>query len=129
MMTVVNFVLLYSNFTLSLIASVLSLVTFQTGTYVVYARDLNVGVLVGNIFVLLIWLVLTLGLIHKFTLTVCDQFTELRDAVMDTKRLLHNTTEGVVVLNENHQQAKYYNWAANQLEIFKEKSIRSIEAK
>ena len=72
LMTMANFVLLYSNFWLSLAASLLSLVTFQTGTYVVYARDLEVDVLVSNIIVLLIWLVLTLGLIHKFTLMVAD---------------------------------------------------------
>jgi len=103
LMTLVNFVLLYSNFWLALVASVLSLVTFQTGTYVVYARDLEVTVLVANVIVLLLWLVLTLGLIHKFTLMVADQFTKLRDAVMDTKGLLHNSTEGIVVLDETHQ--------------------------
>ena len=101
-MTLVNFVLLYSNFWLSLAASVLSLVTFQTGTYVVYNRDLDVGVLVVKIIVLLIWLVVTLGLIHKFKLMVGDKFTELRDAVVDSEGLLHNSTEGIVVLNETH---------------------------
>ena len=83
-MTMANFVLFYSNFWLSLATSVLSLVTFQTGTYVVYARDLDVGVLAANIIVLLTWLVLTLGLIHKFILMVGDRFTELRDTIMDS---------------------------------------------
>lgn len=101
-MTLVNFVLLYRNFWLALVASMLSLATFQTGTYLVYVRDIDGGVLAANIIVLLIWLVITLGLIHKFTLTVSDKFAELRDGIMDTKRLLHNTTEGVVVLNESH---------------------------
>ena len=67
----------------------------------VYARDFEVGYLVAQICILLVWLVISLSLIHKLTLTVGTSFIELKDAEKDNRRLLQNVSEGVIVLNEN----------------------------
>ena len=89
--------------------------TFQTGSYLVYTRDLEAGHMVGHICTLLLWLVISLSLIHKLTLTVGTSFTELKDADKDNRRLLHNVSEGVIVLSENQDKIKFRNKAANQL--------------
>jgi len=101
LLTLVNYMLLYSSFKWSLLVSALSLATFLTGNYLVYARDLEVGYLVAQICILLVWLVISLSLIHKLTLTVGTSFIELKDAEKDNRRLLQNVSEGVIVLNEN----------------------------
>ena len=80
-----------------------------------YTRDLEVSHLVGHNCTLLVWLVISLGLIHKLTLTVGTSFTELKDAERDNRRLLQNVSEGVVVLSENQDQIEFCNQAANQL--------------
>ena len=115
MLTLVNYVLLYSSYKWSLLVSVLSLATFQTGSYLVYTRDLDVSHMVGHICVLLVWLVISLGLIHKLTLTIGASFTELKDAEKDNRILLNNVSEGVIVLNEDQDKIKFCNKAANQL--------------
>ena len=81
----------------------------------VYTRDLEVSHIFGHICVLLVWLVISLSLIHKLTLTVGTSFTELKDADKDNRRLLHNVSEGVIVLSENQDKIKFSNKAANQL--------------
>ena len=88
LLTLVNYILLYSNFKWSLLVSLLSLVTFQTGSYLVYARDPAVGHITVNVCILLLWLVISLGLIHKLTLTIDASFTDLKDAEEDNIRLL-----------------------------------------
>ena len=40
LLTLVNYILLYSSFKWSLLVSLISLATFQTGNYLVYTRDL-----------------------------------------------------------------------------------------
>ena len=115
LLTLVHYILLYSNFKWSLLVSLLSLVTFQTGSYLVYTRDLEVSHLFAHTCTLLVWLVISLGLIHKLTLTIGVSFTELKDAERDNRRLLQNVSEGVVVLSENQDQIEFCNQAANQL--------------
>ena len=115
LLTLLNYILLYSNFKWSLLVSALSLATFQTGSYLVYTRDLDISHLVGHICVLLVWLVISLGLIHKLTLTIGTNFTELKDAEKDNRRLLDNVSEGVIVLSEDQDKIKFCNKAADQL--------------
>ena len=115
LLTLVNYILLYSNFKWSLLVSVLSLVTFQTGSYLVYARELAPGQLALHISTLLVWLVISLGLIHKLTLTINASFTELNDAEKDNRKLLQNVSEGIIVLSESQEKIEFCNQAANQL--------------
>ena len=64
LMTMCNFILFQTNFKLALSMSVLSLVSFLTGTSLVYTKDINVLMLILHSLFLLVWLVITLGLIH-----------------------------------------------------------------
>ena len=66
LLTLVNFTLLYSNFKFCLPVSVLSLVTFLTGTTLVFAEEPNIALLVGKGVVLLLWLVISLSVIHIY---------------------------------------------------------------
>ena len=113
LLTLINYILLYSNFKCSLLVSVLTLVTFQTGSYLVYARDLAAGHLTVHICTLLVWLVISLGLIHKLTLTIDASFTELKDAEKDNRRLLKNVSEGIIVFSESQDKIEFSNKAAN----------------
>ena len=81
----------------------------------VYTRDLEVGRLAGHICTLLVWLVISLGLIHKLTLTIDASFTELKDAEKDNIKLLQNASEGIIVLSESQERVEFCNQAANQL--------------
>ena len=103
LLTLVNFTLLYSNFKLCLPFSVLSLVTFLTGTTLVFAEEPNIALLVGKGVTLLLWLVISLLIIHVIAFTAGRDFIKMQLAVEDNLNLINNLDEGVIVLRDGEQ--------------------------
>ena len=111
LLTLVNFTLLYSNFKFCLPVSVLSLVTFLTGTTLVFAEEPNIALLVGKGVVLLLWLVISLSVIHIIAFTAGNNFIKMQLSVEDNLNLIHNLNEGVVVLCDGEEKVEFSNQA------------------
>ena len=103
LLTLVNFTLLYSNFKFCLPLSVLSLMSFLTGTTLVFAVEPNIALLVGKGVVLLLWLLISLLIIHVIVFTAGRDFIKMQLAVEDNLNLINNLDEGVVVLLDGEQ--------------------------
>ena len=101
--TLVNFTLLYSNFKFCLPFSVMSLVTLLTGTTLVFTEELNIALLVCKSVILLLWLVISLLIIHVIAFTAVRDFIQVQLAVEDNLNLINNLDEGVVVLRDGEQ--------------------------
>lgn len=109
--TLLNFALLYSNFTLSVIASVLSLVTFMTGTTLVFGRDVNI-VMAGKVYMLSIWLLFSLLTIHLVNFSNGLTHSKMQQDVEGNKNLIQELDVGVIVLNESLEKVEFSNRAA-----------------
>ena len=123
LLTLVNFTLLYSNFKFCLPFSIMSLVTLLTGTTLVFAEEPNIGLLVVKGFVLLLWLVISLMIIHVIAFTAGRDFIKMQLAVEDNLNLINNLDEGVVVLHDGDQEVDFSNQAARLLKIDDDQSF------